>query len=72
MDGKEDEVELPLHDEAEAREKWRGGETILSRGSKGGDLPASEVDDAATPDEDADERGDASRATPWTGLSPPD
>ena len=72
MDGKEEGETLPLHDEAEAREKWRGGETIVERGSKSGGLPASEVDDAATPDENGGEGGEASRTTPWTGLSPPD
>ena len=71
MDRKEDD-KLPLHDEAEAREKWRGGETILDRGSKAGGLPASEVDDAATPDEGSDGSDAASRTAPWTGLSPPD
>ena len=36
---------LPLHDEAKARNKWRGGETILEEGENLR-LPASEVDDA--------------------------
>jgi hypothetical protein len=39
--------DLPLHDEAEARSKWRGGETILDEGDRGDSGPASEVDDAA-------------------------
>ena len=40
--------DLPLHAEAEAREKWRGGETIIAKGDEEG-LPASEVDNAAEP-----------------------
>ena len=71
MDRNEDD-KLPLHDEAEARGKWRGDETIVDGGSKSGDLPASEVDEAATPDNDSSEDGAAPRSTSWTGLSPPD
>lgn len=43
----ENDRDLPLHDEAKARSKWRGGETILGEGDSGGSGPASEVDDAA-------------------------
>lgn len=43
----EDDRDLPLHDEAEARSKWRDGETILDRDESGASGPASEVDDAA-------------------------
>ena len=71
VDRNEDD-KLPLHDEAEARGKWRGDETIVDRGSRSGGLPASEVDEAATPDEGSDEGTAASRTAPWTGLSPPD
>jgi hypothetical protein len=39
--------DLPLHDEAKARSKWRGGETLLDESETGGSGPASEVDDAA-------------------------
>ena len=71
MDETEDE-KLPLHDEAMARSDWRGGETILERGGQSGGLPASEVDNAATPDQG--EEGDAggSSTVPWPGLRPPD
>ncbi|HEX8483732.1 MAG TPA: hypothetical protein VF650_17670 [Allosphingosinicella sp.] len=37
---------LPLHDEAMARSKWRGGETIIEKGGDGSSGPASEVDNA--------------------------
>lgn len=43
----EDDRDLPLHDEAKARSKWRDGETILDRDESGTAGPASEVDDAA-------------------------
>jgi hypothetical protein len=46
----DDDRDLPLHDEAEARSKWRGGETILGREESGTAGPASEVDDAARDD----------------------
>ena len=39
--------DLPLHAEAKAREKWRGGETVIGKGSENSGLPASEVDNAA-------------------------
>jgi hypothetical protein len=42
----EDDRDLPLHDEAKARAKWRGGETIIDKGSDGASGPASEVDNA--------------------------
>ena len=67
MDGTDDE-KLPLHDEAKARSDWRGGETIVGRGSDAEGLPASEVDDAATPDKDVE----GPEGAPWTGLRPPD
>lgn len=41
----EDDRDLPLHDEAKARSKWRGGETIIEKGGDGSSGPASEVDD---------------------------
>jgi hypothetical protein len=46
MTGEEDR-DLPLHDEAEARSGWRDGETILDRDEGGTSGPASEVDDDA-------------------------
>lgn len=43
---RESDRNLPLHDEAKARAKWRGDETILENG--GDDAgPASEIDNAA-------------------------
>jgi len=41
-----DEEDLPLQDEAEARPKWRDGETLIGRG-EGASGPASEIDNAA-------------------------
>ncbi|HYG46655.1 MAG TPA: hypothetical protein VD846_01825 [Allosphingosinicella sp.] len=41
----EDDRALPLHDEAMARSKWRGGETIIDKGGGGTSGPASEMDD---------------------------
>jgi hypothetical protein len=46
MAGEPDD-DLPLHDEAKARSKWRGGETLLDKGDLGTSGPASEVDEAA-------------------------
>ncbi|HEX8379943.1 MAG TPA: hypothetical protein VF619_05280 [Allosphingosinicella sp.] len=42
----EEDRGLPLHDEAKARSKWRGGETIIEEGGDGSSGPASEVDNA--------------------------
>ncbi len=39
--------DLPLHDEAKARAKWRGEETMIGKGDESVALPASEVDNAA-------------------------
>lgn len=61
--------DLPLHDEAEARAKWRGEETMIGKGDESVALPASEVDNAAA---------DSSGGQPLTndrlgpGLRPPD
>ena len=46
MAGEPDE-DLPLHDEAEARSKWRGDESLPVKDDVGGSGPASEVDEAA-------------------------
>lgn len=43
----ESDRDLPLHDEAKARSKWRGGETKVDKGGTGDSGPASEVDDDA-------------------------
>ncbi|HEX8225114.1 MAG TPA: hypothetical protein VF605_14950 [Allosphingosinicella sp.] len=56
--------DLPLHDEAKARSKWRGGETIIEKG--GGDSgPASEIDNAA-------QGGDDGPAEKGLAQRPPD
>ncbi len=63
--------DLPLHEEAKARAKWRGGETMIGKGDESVALPASEVDNAA-----ADSSGGGGQ--PLTndrlgpGLRPPD
>lgn len=59
-----EEEKLPLHDEAQARAKWRGGETIIGKG-EASELPASEVDHAVQRDEAAPE-------APRVDLRPPD
>ena len=43
----DEDEDLPLHDEAKARAKWRGGETLIEGGKDDVGLPASEVDNAA-------------------------
>ena len=70
-DGREDD--LPLHEEAEAREKWRGGETRLEDdGSGDTHLPASEADDARlSPKGDVDDDGRPGKGSPGT-IAPPD
>lgn len=73
----DDDTDLPLHDEAMARDKWRGGETLLSKGGEKLDLPASEVDNAAARgpgNSDGDDKdGSAGGAgVPGPGLLPPD
>jgi hypothetical protein len=40
--------DLPLHNEAQARGKWRGETTVLKQEDNSIRLPTSEVDDAAT------------------------
>ncbi|HEX8306936.1 MAG TPA: hypothetical protein VF645_00780 [Allosphingosinicella sp.] len=45
MAGESDE-DLPLHDEAEARSKWRGDESLPEQADLGTSGPASEVDKA--------------------------
>ena len=45
MAGESDE-DLPLHDEAEARSKWRGDESFPDKIGIGSSGPASEVDNA--------------------------
>jgi hypothetical protein len=68
----DDDSELPLHDEAVAREKWRGGETLISEGKERLDLPASEVDNAATPPAGDDDGSDGGPGALGPALRPPD
>jgi hypothetical protein len=72
----DDDTDLPLHDEAMARDKWRGGETLISRGKERLDLPASEVDNAAAPAPGSHSgEGDAADTGPGAlgpALRPPD
>lgn len=49
MTGEPDD-DLPLHDEAKARSKWRGDESMLDKDDPGAAGPASEVDEAAQGD----------------------
>ena len=46
----EPDGDLPLHDEAMARSKWRGDEALPDKGEPGTEGPASEGDDAAQSD----------------------
>ena len=62
----EEDQNLPLHAEAEAREKWRGGETLIQKGREDLSLPASEVDNAAQGG------SSGSGATPDPARLPPD
>ena len=48
---------LPLHDEAVARKKWRGGETLLEGDENDLGLPASETDNARSVTEDEGDEG---------------
>lgn len=61
----EPDSDLPLHDEAKARSKWRGGETLLGDGALEASGPASETDGA--------ERGlGGGTAEKGASQSPPD
>lgn len=64
--GDKDKEDLPLHDEAVAREKWRGKGTLPAGGTDRSDLPASETDNARS--RPADE---GLRSSPGT-FAPPD
>ena len=67
-DRSDSKEKLPLHDEAMARAKWRGGETLLESGKDDTGFPASEVDDAAAKNV-TDEDGRPGRGRP--GDFPP-
>ncbi len=67
--GEERPEDLPLHDEAMARQKWRGGETLLRGNGGGAGLPASETDDARL----GSDESNGSARTPGPGIfAPPD
>ncbi len=68
--GDEDE-DLPLHAEAKAREKWRGGETVIKKGAEDLGLPASEVDNAAMGDASAEGTKDGRPGKGGPGTIPP-
>ena len=63
--------DLPLHDEAQAREKWRGGGTIIKKGAEDLGLPASEVDNAAMTPGGHDEGRDGRPGKGGPGTIPP-
>ena len=60
--------DLPLHDEAKARDKWRGGETIIEEGGEDLGLPASEADNAKL---GGGEEGDGRSGKGGPGSIPP-
>ena len=72
MDNEHDpeDGDLPLHDEAKARGKWRGGETLIGEGEDSG-LPASEVDHARLVSGGSVEDASPQKSGPVTN-SPPD
>jgi hypothetical protein len=63
--------DLPLHAEAKAREKWRGGETLIKKGAEDTSLPASEVDNAAMGAGSSDEPQDGRPGKGGPGTIPP-
>jgi len=69
----DEDEDLPLHDEAKARAKWRGGETLIAKGSGDTGLPASETDNASIAGavSDEGEAGRPGRGGPGT-IPPPD
>jgi hypothetical protein len=66
----EGEGDLPLHDEAKARSKWRDGETLIDEDGRGGSGPASEIDDAASGGGSVPDSGD--RPAEDLARRPPD
>jgi hypothetical protein len=68
----EDSGKLPLHDEALAREKWRGKETLLKGDDDDLGLPASETGRARSASQgDEGEEGRLGRGRPGD-FPPPD
>jgi hypothetical protein len=66
----ESDGDLPLHDEAKARSKWRGGETILDTDDSATAGPASEIDNASQGGEQSAGRKDGLLTGP--AKRPPD
>lgn len=66
----EGDSDLPLHDEAMARSKWRGGETLIDKDGSGDSGPASEIDNAAAGGGSASDPGD--RLAEDLAKRPPD
>lgn len=63
--------QLPLHDEAAAREKWRGKETLLKGDDDDLGLPASETDRARSASQgDEGDEGRPGRGRPGNFPSP--
>ena len=48
----DDDSDLPLHDEAHARPKWRGDESIPKKGGQDDTGPASKIGNAAAGDQE--------------------
>ena len=65
------EEDLPLHAEAKARAKWRGGESLLRKDDDGMGIPASEVDAAGASARSEDEDGRPGRGRAGD-FPPPD
>ena len=66
----DDGSKIPLHDEAIAREKWRGRETLLE-GDENDGLPASETDNASSLTGAEDDDGRPGQGRPGD-FPPPD
>ena len=62
---------LPLHDEALAREKWRGSEALLKGDENDVGLPESETDNARSEPDDMDDDGRPGQGSPGD-FPPPD
>jgi len=72
QDESEGSEKLPLHDEAVAREKWRGKETLLKGDDDDLGLPASETDRARSVSQgDEKDEGRPGRGRPGD-FPPPD
>ncbi len=67
----DEDEDLPLHNEAKARDKWRGGETLIEKGGENTGLPASEVDNASMKGGSRDEGADGRPGKGGPGTIPP-